>query len=264
MAASAKRDTIKAFLQKEISRLSTRKESLAKDLAKPDEAAAANESKRIAGLKSVSNFAWDQTKEFVKIYIDMGDQPVEASQVTFGEIEKRAFTLAFGNRKFQLSKLFADISLEGNHFKITKSKIIVYLKKAKEGNNWATIKASLDAHKKAMETEQEEMGAGDDPQAGMMKMMKKMYDEGDDDMKRTISKSWYEAQNKKTDGVDPLTSAMGGMGGGMGMPGMPGMGMMPGMGDMMGGMGDMMGGLSGLMGGLGGDKKKGGMGDFGL
>jgi len=97
-----------------------------------------------------------------------------------------------------------------------------------------------------------------------MKMMKKMYDEGDDDMKRTISKSWYEAQNKKTDGVDPLTSAMGGMGGGMGMPGMPGMGMMPGMGDMMGGMGDMMGGLSGLMGGLGGDKKKGGMGDFGL
>jgi calcyclin binding protein len=37
-----------------------------------------------------------------------------------------------------------------------------------------------------------------DPQAGLMNMMKQMYDEGDDEMKRTIRKSWYEAQNKKT------------------------------------------------------------------
>ncbi len=30
-----------------------------------------------------------------------------------------------------------------------------------------------------------------------MKLMKKMYDEGDDDLKRTITKSWYEAQQKR-------------------------------------------------------------------
>ena len=28
-------------------------------------------------------------------------------------------------------------------------------------------------------------------------MMKKMYDEGDDDMKRTIAKAWTEGQEKK-------------------------------------------------------------------
>ena len=37
-----------------------------------------------------------------------------------------------------------------------------------------------------------------DPQAGLMNMMKKMYDDGDDDMKRTIAKAWTESQDKKT------------------------------------------------------------------
>ncbi len=38
-----------------------------------------------------------------------------------------------------------------------------------------------------------------DPSAGLMDMMKKLYDEGDDDMKRTIAKAWTEGQNKKMD-----------------------------------------------------------------
>jgi len=32
----------------------------------------------------------------------------------------------------------------------------------------------------------------DDPQAGMMNMMRKLYDEGDDDMKRMMTKAWQE------------------------------------------------------------------------
>ena len=33
-----------------------------------------------------------------------------------------------------------------------------------------------------------------------MKMMKKMYDEGDDEMKRSIAKAWHESQEKKSKG----------------------------------------------------------------
>ena len=48
------------------------------------------------------------------------------------------------------------------------------------------------------------MGGGEgedgDPGAGLMNLMKKMYDDGDDDMKRTIAKSWQEAQDKKMAG----------------------------------------------------------------
>lgn len=42
-----------------------------------------------------------------------------------------------------------------------------------------------------------------DPNDSLMKMMKQMYDEGDDDMKRTIKKAWYESQTKKNDGGFP-------------------------------------------------------------
>ncbi|VDP04330.1 unnamed protein product [Soboliphyme baturini] len=37
-----------------------------------------------------------------------------------------------------------------------------------------------------------------------MKLMKQMYNEGDDDVKRTISKAWYEAQTKKNSPGDLL------------------------------------------------------------
>ncbi len=36
----------------------------------------------------------------------------------------------------------------------------------------------------------------EDPNAGLMKMMQNMYDDGDDDMKRTIAKAWTENRDK--------------------------------------------------------------------
>jgi calcyclin binding protein len=57
----------------------------------------------------------------------------------------------------------------------------------------------------------------EDPTSSIMKLMKKMYDEGDDEMKRTLAKSWYEAQHKKGDAMGPGLGGMGGMGGFGGM-----------------------------------------------
>ena len=36
-----------------------------------------------------------------------------------------------------------------------------------------------------------------DPNDSLMTMMKQMYDEGDDEMKRTITKAWSESRNKQ-------------------------------------------------------------------
>lgn len=41
-----------------------------------------------------------------------------------------------------------------------------------------------------------------DPSAGLMKVMKKMYDSGDSDMKRMISKAWVEGDEKRRAGLD--------------------------------------------------------------
>ena len=38
--------------------------------------------------------------------------------------------------------------------------------------------------------------SSDDPNAGLMDMMKQMYDDGDDEMKRTIAKAWTESREK--------------------------------------------------------------------
>ena len=43
----------------------------------------------------------------------------------------------------------------------------------------------------------------EDPSAGMMNMMKKMYEDGDDNMKRTIAEAWTKANDKKTEGKGP-------------------------------------------------------------
>ena len=39
-----------------------------------------------------------------------------------------------------------------------------------------------------------------DPSDGLMTMLKKIYSEGDDEMKRTINKAWSESQEKKVRG----------------------------------------------------------------
>ena len=53
---------------------------------------------------------------------------------------------------------------------------------------------AADSKSKAMEPKPD---ASKDPSAGLMDMMKKMYEEGDDEMKRTIAKAWTEGQDKK-------------------------------------------------------------------
>ena len=39
----------------------------------------------------------------------------------------------------------------------------------------------------------------EDPSGNLMGMLKQMYDDGDDDMKRTIAKAWTESRDKKGD-----------------------------------------------------------------
>uniref|UniRef100_A0A8C3S9G1 SGS domain-containing protein n=1 Tax=Chelydra serpentina TaxID=8475 RepID=A0A8C3S9G1_CHESE len=43
-----------------------------------------------------------------------------------------------------------------------------------------------------------------DPGEGLMNLLKKMYSEGDDEMKRTINKAWVESREKQGKGDMPL------------------------------------------------------------
>lgn len=63
--------------------------------------------------------------------------------------------------------------------------------------NWATV--TLEEKKlKEAKAPKFDASAGDDPQASMMNMMKQLYQDGDDDMKRQIAKSFAEGRGGKT------------------------------------------------------------------
>ena len=155
-----------------------------------------------------------------------------------------------------------------SYVKATSSGLNVYLKKEKS-EFWDGLEK-----KKSMTGGEpsEKMGKEKDPNAGMMDMMKEMYQNGDDNTKRMIAESWTKAQDGK--GGQGGMPGMGGMGGMPGMGGMGGMGGgmpdmsgMGGMGDSEGGMpdmskmGEMMKGIGGMP-GMGGQGGQGGMPDM--
>lgn len=51
--------------------------------------------------------------------------------------------------------------------------------------------------KRAKEPRIPKLDQSDDPSAGLMDMMRQMYEDGDDDMKRTIAKAWTESRDKQ-------------------------------------------------------------------
>ena len=77
--------------------------------------------------------------------------------------------------------------------------VSVYLKKAKEGEKWdclTTTEKQLKDSKTKMFDKNDEDSNADDPSAQLMNIMKKMYESGDSETKRTIAKAWTEGQNK--------------------------------------------------------------------
>ncbi len=71
--------------------------------------------------------------------------------------------------------------------------VTIFLKKANVGNSWADLVPSAGKDKDKGLPKLDENA---DPQEGLMSLMKKMYEEGDDEMKRTISKAFTESRDK--------------------------------------------------------------------
>jgi calcyclin binding protein len=74
--------------------------------------------------------------------------------------------------------------------------VVVFLSKIKP-ITWPTV--TMEEKKiKESKAPKFDASASDDPQASMMNMMKQLYQDGDDDMKRQIAKSFAEGRGGKT------------------------------------------------------------------
>ncbi len=62
----------------------------------------------------------------------------------------------------------------------------------KTSSHWDNLTKKETDKKKAPKPKMDDK----DPTAGIMDLMKQMYEEGDDEMKRTIAKAWTESREK--------------------------------------------------------------------
>lgn len=193
--------SVKTFLKTEIDRLQARKSFLEKQLEKAKKESVNNDNNDVSsglGVILVNTYMWDQSNEYIKIYIEAAkEEKIDDSQLflKFAPNSKKEFSCIFGKYRFTLANLYSALDDSKSTVKITKSnRVVITLYKSKP-ENWPSLnqqKAKLD------ELDKDSKDLEEDPSAGLMKMMKKMYDEGDDEMKRTIMKSWYESKNKST------------------------------------------------------------------
>ncbi|RLN51150.1 hypothetical protein BBJ29_006076 [Phytophthora kernoviae] len=147
----------------------------------------------------ISRFGWEDDgygKEKVAVYIMSGIDGVGAlpKENVACQFTKTSFDLkiiGLGNKNYRLIKqnLEKEIDPKRSSFRVKKNRVTISLIKADKDNTWMNLTAKNP-------TKGSSKPDSADPTAGIMGMMKDMYDQGDDEMKRTIAKAWTESRDK--------------------------------------------------------------------
>lgn len=158
----------------------------------------------------VKTYGWDQGAQNVKIYIS--DIPELAtiketqlwSEFTENSVQLKINDLNNRHYSFSINELSGKIEPDSSKAILKRGSVIITMPKASIGN-WEVLtmaeQKSKDA-KKEKEKLSDPAKSKEDPSASIMNMMQKMYDDGDDEMKRTISKAWYESKSGKAPKMD--------------------------------------------------------------
>jgi calcyclin binding protein len=130
------------------------------------------------------------------------DQDAVKTNFTDESLEVRIENYKNKNVVFNIYKTCHKINPEKSYHKIKSDYLLVFICKHNPGSNWSHFtyadRMKSDSNKLKSDGKVNDK-AGDDPSAGLMDMMKKLYDDGDEEMKRTIAKAWTEGQQKKAD-----------------------------------------------------------------
>ncbi|XP_003708176.1 calcyclin-binding protein [Megachile rotundata] len=153
----------------------------------------------------LNNYSWDQTNTTVKLYITLKDVhqlPKEAVICNFTEKTLDLRVLGLDNKNYSLiiNNLCEEIDTTHSTVKVKPDTVVVSLAK-KLPKNWSHITEVEKRIKQSKSSVVPDMSDDSDPGANLMNLIKKMYQEGDDQMKKTIAKTWAENQEKKAAGL---------------------------------------------------------------
>ncbi|XP_046330903.1 calcyclin-binding protein-like [Haliotis rufescens] len=145
----------------------------------------------------IKKYAWDQSDKFMKLYVTLdGVQGIPAENVTSTFTNRSVKLVVKGlnkkNHELFIARLCEEITPETSYHKVKTDCVLLMMKKA-SSTTWAFV---TEAERKAKETKKPSVSDKEDPNASLMKMMQNMYEDGDDDMKRTIAKAWTEGRDK--------------------------------------------------------------------
>ncbi|GAA6093395.1 calcyclin-binding protein [Tachysurus ichikawai] len=192
--------------------LSQEKKKIEKELAQKQQQRE-QQAKRYSGDKAettvkgytvkINNYGWDQSEKFVKVYITLkGVHKIFADNVKVSFTDRSFNVLVEGleekNYQMTVNNLLFPIVVEESSRKVKTDMVLVMCKK-KTAKKWEFL---TQVEKQSKEKDKPNYDENADPGEGLMNMLKKIYSEGDDEMKRTINKAWAESQDKKTKGDD--------------------------------------------------------------
>ncbi|PIA41595.1 hypothetical protein AQUCO_02200204v1 [Aquilegia coerulea] len=143
---------------------------------------------------TLSSFSWNQDNEKIKIYVFLEGVEQEKVETVLKpmSIDIKFHDVQGKNYRCAIPKLHKKIVPEKSKVLVKPTKVIITLFKESKGN-WLDLHFKEDKLKPNLDKEK-------DPMAGIMDLMKNMYEEGDEDMKRTIAKAWTDARSGKTAG----------------------------------------------------------------
>eukprot|EP01105_Mastigella_eilhardi_P014401 TRINITY_DN3281_c0_g1_i1.p1 TRINITY_DN3281_c0_g1~~TRINITY_DN3281_c0_g1_i1.p1 ORF type:complete len:229 (+),score=88.53 TRINITY_DN3281_c0_g1_i1:33-689(+) len=193
LLAQAKRPYVRQLLTAELERLSA-KIATQTPPPQPQEERAEQKQPLATGLdsfKTVPSFQWESAANgIIKVYIPItgvGALPKDSVQVSIkkGSVLVIARTSEAGGVRFAVPRLHKPVVPESSSWRVFANKIILSLKKEEEAAFWPQLELK---EEKKMKTPKLDDKA--DPTKGLMDMMKNLYEEGDDEMKRMIAKTW--------------------------------------------------------------------------
>uniref|UniRef100_A0A0B7AKY2 Calcyclin-binding protein n=1 Tax=Arion vulgaris TaxID=1028688 RepID=A0A0B7AKY2_9EUPU len=205
----AMRPKVQESLSKEIDRL--RREVLTLEKAAQGPKATGSKSSTSTGggdnsqsyHENITNYAWDQSDKFLKLYLTLGNLNTISDDNIHTDLTDRSVTVKveFPNKscRLHIARLCEDIVPKECYCKKKSEYVLVMLKKVDVGKTWQTV---TEREKKAKEKKAPKYEDNEDPSSGITSMLKNMYDDGDDEMKRTISKAWYQSQTKQGAGAE--------------------------------------------------------------
>ena len=150
----------------------------------------------------VSSYGWDQSNKFVTVYVSgldgVGELPKENIVCSFEEDSFDLTVKDLNGKSYRLNvtNLDKSIDVKKSKIKVKSSRVNVMLRKV-DGqygpDHWTDLRSK--------QSKEAKNRLEKDPSAGIMDLMKDMYNSGDDKMRETIGKAMLES--KKNRGKDP-------------------------------------------------------------